>query len=124
MPSYLACGSRFFGGLIIFFLVVEPEGPEPAVAEYPELLSGLAIFLPGLRSQQRRAKMQYLTKRALTLAGCVAAGMWLAGGADAQQKQILIGSQCDRPGPTQLVGTVFCPGVQDYVNLVNSAGRC
>ena len=49
-------------------------------------------------------------------------GMWLAGGAAAQQKEILIGSQCDRTGPTQLVGTVFCPGVQDYVNLVNSQG--
>ena len=66
--------------------------------------------------------MQYLTRRTLTLAGCVAAGMWLAGSADAQQKQILIGSQCDRTGPTQLVGTVFCPGVQDYVNLINSQG--
>ena len=47
---------------------------------------------------------------------------WFAGGADAQQKEILIGSQCDRTGPTQLVGTVFCPAVQDYVNLINSKG--
>jgi branched-chain amino acid transport system substrate-binding protein len=66
--------------------------------------------------------MQYLTRRNLTFAGCVAVGMWLAGGAVAQQNEILIGSQCDRTGPTQLVGTVFCPGVQDYVNLVNAQG--
>jgi len=66
--------------------------------------------------------MQYLTRRTLTLAGCVAAGLCLAGAATAQQKEILIGSQCDRTGPTQLVGTIFCPGVQDYVNLVNAQG--
>jgi branched-chain amino acid transport system substrate-binding protein len=66
--------------------------------------------------------MQYLTRRTLTLAGCVAAGLCMAGAATAQQKEILIGSQCDRTGPTQLVGTIFCPGVQDYVNLVNSQG--
>ena len=40
----------------------------------------------------------------------------------AQQKEILIGSQCDRTGPTQLVGTIFCPAVQDYVNLINAQG--
>jgi branched-chain amino acid transport system substrate-binding protein len=66
--------------------------------------------------------MQHLTRRTLALAGCVAAGLCLAGGATAQQKQILIGSQCDRTGPTQLVGTIFCPGVQDYVNLINAQG--
>jgi branched-chain amino acid transport system substrate-binding protein len=50
-------------------------------------------------------------------------GLMMAASAGAQQKgEILIGSQCDRTGPTQLVGTVFCPGVQDYVNLINSKG--
>jgi branched-chain amino acid transport system substrate-binding protein len=66
--------------------------------------------------------MQNLTRRTVALAGCVAAGLCLAGAATAQQKEILIGSQCDRTGPTQLVGTIFCPGVQDYVNLVNAQG--
>ena len=67
--------------------------------------------------------MRRLTTGTLALAGFVVGGLWFAGGADAQQKgEILIGSQCDRTGPTQLVGTVFCPGVQDYVNLVNSKG--
>ena len=66
--------------------------------------------------------MRHLTAGTLALAGFVVGGLWFAGGADAQQKEILIGSQCDRTGPTQLVGTVFCPAVQDYVNLVNSKG--
>lgn len=56
------------------------------------------------------------------LAGCVTGGLWFAGDAAAQQKEILIGSQCDRTGPTQITGTVFCPAVQDYVNLINSKG--
>ena len=66
--------------------------------------------------------MRHLTAGTLALAGFVVGGSWFAGGADAQQKEILIGSQCDRTGPTQLVGTIFCPAVQDYVNLVNSKG--
>src|SRR5262249_2097751 len=33
-----------------------------------------------------------------------------------------IGEQCDRTGPTQLVGVELCPAVQDYVNLINSKG--
>lgn len=61
--------------------------------------------------------------RRLALAGLAVTGLWFGGDAYAQSKgEILIGSQCDRTGPTQLVGTVFCPGVQDYVNLVNSKG--
>ena len=66
--------------------------------------------------------MRRLATGTLTLAGLVVGGLWFASGADAQQKQVLIGSQCDRTGPTQLVGTVFCPAVQDYVNLINSKG--
>jgi branched-chain amino acid transport system substrate-binding protein len=41
----------------------------------------------------------------------------------AQSKgEIVIGVQCDRTGPTQIVGTVLCPGLHDYVALVNSKG--
>ena len=36
--------------------------------------------------------------------------------------EIVIGVQCDRTGPTQIVGTVLCPGFHDYVALVNSKG--
>jgi branched-chain amino acid transport system substrate-binding protein len=40
----------------------------------------------------------------------------------AQKKEIVIGLQCDRTGPTQIVGTVLCPAFHDYVALINSKG--
>jgi branched-chain amino acid transport system substrate-binding protein len=45
-----------------------------------------------------------------------------AGAAQAEDKEIVIGVQCDRTGPTQIVGTVLCPGYHDYINLINSKG--
>jgi branched-chain amino acid transport system substrate-binding protein len=42
--------------------------------------------------------------------------------AGAQDKEIVIGLQCDRTGATQIVGTVICPAYHDYVALVNSKG--
>ena len=32
----------------------------------------------------------------------------------AAQKEIVIGLQCDRTGPTQTVGVFLCPGYHDY----------
>jgi len=53
----------------------------------------------------------------------LAAALTFTGPAMAQQKgEILIGTQCDRTGPTQIVGIRICPAFQDYVNLVNSKG--
>lgn len=46
----------------------------------------------------------------------------MASGAFAQGKELVFGLQCDRTGPTATVGTVLCPGYQDYVALVNSKG--
>ncbi|MFM9941323.1 MAG: ABC transporter substrate-binding protein [Hyphomicrobiaceae bacterium] len=47
----------------------------------------------------------------------------LSGGAVAQgDKELIIGMQCDRTGPTQIVGTTLCPAYHDYVALVNSKG--
>jgi branched-chain amino acid transport system substrate-binding protein len=41
----------------------------------------------------------------------------------AQSKgDIVIGLQCDRTGPTQIVGTVLCPAFHDYIALINSKG--
>jgi branched-chain amino acid transport system substrate-binding protein len=57
----------------------------------------------------------------LTLA-VAAAGLAYAGSAMAADKELLIGVQCDRTGPTQIVGTVLCPAMQDYYKLVNSKG--
>ncbi len=42
--------------------------------------------------------------------------------AQASRGEIVIGVQCDRTGPTQIVGTVLCPGFHDYIALVNSQG--
>jgi branched-chain amino acid transport system substrate-binding protein len=57
---------------------------------------------------------------ALALGAAAVAG--LAGPASAQDKQIVIGVQCDRTGPTQITGVVLCPAMQDYFELVNSQG--
>ena len=48
----------------------------------------------------------------------------MLGGASpaAASHDIVIGMQCDRTGPTQIVGTVLCPGSHDYFALVNSKG--
>lgn len=46
----------------------------------------------------------------------------LSGAARAQEKEVVIGVQCDRTGVTQIVGTSLCPGYHDYVALVNSRG--
>jgi branched-chain amino acid transport system substrate-binding protein len=51
-----------------------------------------------------------------------ASASWLVNPATAQQKEVLIGEQCDRTGATQIVGVELCPAIQDYVNLVNSKG--
>jgi branched-chain amino acid transport system substrate-binding protein len=65
-------------------------------------------------------------KQFLTIATAliVAAGSLLTASPSlAQSKgEIVIGVQCDRTGPTQIVGTVLCPGFHDYVALVNSKG--
>ena len=64
---------------------------------------------------------QYL---ALAMAVLVALGSLMAATpAQAQSKsEIVIGVQCDRTGPTQIVGTTLCPGMHDYFALVNSKG--
>ena len=63
--------------------------------------------------------MKHMTTAALVLA---AGALVSAGPAAAQQKEVMIGVQCDRTGPTQIVGTVLCPAMQDYFNLINSKG--
>ena len=55
-------------------------------------------------------------------ATAAAAVLAFAGGAFAQDKEIVFGFQCDRTGPTATVGTVLCPGYHDYIGLINSKG--
>ena len=61
---------------------------------------------------------------AIATALIVAAGSLLTPSASSAQSksEIVIGVQCDRTGPTQIVGTVLCPGFHDYIALVNSKG--
>jgi branched-chain amino acid transport system substrate-binding protein len=40
----------------------------------------------------------------------------------AADRTIVIGAECDRTGPTQVVGINLCPGFYDYIKLVNSKG--
>ena len=35
---------------------------------------------------------------------------------------IKVGGMCDRTGPTRVIGTELCPGVADYIALVNKKG--
>ncbi len=61
--------------------------------------------------------------RIVLMAALVAVtGMLGALSSVAAQQEIVIGLQCDRTGPTQIVGTVLCPGFHDYIALVNSKG--
>lgn len=57
---------------------------------------------------------------ALALMVSAATGLGLAGTAAAQEKKIVIGVQCDRTGPTQIVGTVLCPAMHDYFKYANA----
>lgn len=63
-----------------------------------------------------------LSPRLVGLAAFAAASLVWAGSPEAAPKTITIGVQCDRTGPTQIVGTALCPGVHDYIALVNSKG--
>src|SRR5262252_2358832 len=51
-----------------------------------------------------------------------AAGLGLAAPAAPQQKEVLIGMQCDRTGATQITGVVLCPAMHDYYELINAGG--
>jgi branched-chain amino acid transport system substrate-binding protein len=66
--------------------------------------------------------MRILPRGTWTIAAGAATGLALAASAVAQPKEIVIGDQCDRTGPTQIVGTVLCPAEQDYYKLINAEG--
>jgi len=64
----------------------------------------------------------HCTRHWLGAAGLAGALALAAGAAAAQDKEVVIGLQCDRTGATQIVGTTLCPAYHDYVALVNSRG--
>ena len=86
-----------------------------------------SIKLPSSKSQSIKllsSKSQSVKSRSISLLtsvlACVAV-FSLASPALAQ-KEIALGLQCDRSGPTQNVGVYLCPGYHDYIALVNSKG--
>ena len=62
------------------------------------------------------------TARMKTLGAAIGLVGLMSQGAVAQDKELVIGMQCDRTGPTQITGTTLCPAYHDYVALVNSKG--
>src|SRR6201997_1451093 len=66
--------------------------------------------------------MNRLSQVALAAAASAVFGFCFAGGAGAQQREVVIGGMCDRTGPTQVNGVGICPGIQDYFDLINSKG--
>jgi branched-chain amino acid transport system substrate-binding protein len=63
-----------------------------------------------------------MSRVATTILAAATAVIGLAGGAAADDKAVVVGGQCDRTGPTQIVGVVICPAIQDYIDLINSKG--
>src|SRR5439155_25506515 len=63
-----------------------------------------------------------MTSLSKIVMAATATALGFAGTASAQQKEVVIGAQCDHTGPTQLVGVVICPAQQDYMRLINSKG--
>jgi branched-chain amino acid transport system substrate-binding protein len=66
--------------------------------------------------------MNRMKSSMLALAVSAATTPWLGGPAAAQQKEVLIGMQCDRTGATQITGVVLCPAMHDYYDLINAGG--
>jgi len=58
----------------------------------------------------------------VSTAAFLAAAVAISSGQALAQKEVVVGVMCDRTGPTSTVGTVLCPGLNDYVALVNSKG--
>ena len=66
--------------------------------------------------------MKRIATGTLALAAAAASRVWMVDRPAAQQKELVIGEQCDRTGATQLVGVILCPGIMDYIDLINSKG--
>jgi branched-chain amino acid transport system substrate-binding protein len=61
-------------------------------------------------------------KHSLAILIGLALALGLAAPSSEASHEIVIGMQCDRTGATQTVGVVICPGIHDYIRLVNSKG--
>src|SRR5262249_11445737 len=72
--------------------------------------------------QRGRIAMKRIARGTLALAAASASLVCMIDRPAAQQKELVIGEQCDRTGATQLVGVILCPGIMDYIDLINSKG--
>jgi len=63
-----------------------------------------------------------MTSLSKIMMAATATALGFTGTVFAQQKEVMIGAQCDHTGPTQIVGVVICPAQQDYMSLINSKG--
>src|SRR5882724_11900548 len=81
---------------------------------------------PVVRAPRREGRRNSMRHSLAILTALLLAGgtlLFPPGPSAAQSKgDIVIGVQCDRSGPTQIVGTILCPGFHDYIALVNSKG--
>lgn len=68
---------------------------------------------------RRRSVLILMTGLALPPVGVLAGG---APRAWAAAREVVIGMQCDRVGPTNTIGPFFCAGVHDYLKVVNKKG--
>lgn len=59
---------------------------------------------------------------AFALAGAAALAVSAALPAPAGAREFVLGLQCDRSGPTQVIGNYICDGAHDYVRLANKSG--
>jgi branched-chain amino acid transport system substrate-binding protein len=80
----------------------------------------MALRVLSVREEKEAAMKRVLAVFVATLLGL---GTWGAAARPAAAaSEIVLGLQCDRTGPTQVVGVRFCPGYNDYIALVNSKG--
>ena len=87
------------------------------MAERPELVPDVAVFVLETGDDITKEERHANDETDLTTAAAATAGVGFMGGARAQAEEVVIGVQCDRTGPTQIVGTVLCPAMQDYYEL-------
>ena len=92
------------------------------MAQHPDMVPDVAVFLLNQAQPRESRNATRNTKKPGRRRRRDSRDVARRRGAARGPKEILIGAQCDRTGPTQIVGTVFCPAVQDYVNLINSQG--
>jgi len=120
-----------FGALIIIFLIVEPHGLAPPVANHQGKTENLAVpalaMQNGKRAQAHRSKNEPQPKETEmtirhTLAATLAAAALTRRPSPAQAQEQFIPCCPTASATTAAGGSGFYGGMIDYFNLVNSKG--